>query len=447
MPINRRDERLDNLNIKDKYDKGDEVYPLKPGMLGWISAPEDQREMQYRFYNADLLGLEEPAYGLDKMLPWPATVDGMSVVAAYEQTGGTCVGFSGMQACTGRHMLRDNTPKRFDAYGYYCQVRIKMGDLRCNQNAGATLPAAGSVLLNWGAAQIIGGKIQGNNPANGIDKYVWGFNADSIRTAIANGIVPIIGISVYQHMLSPKLIGSNYWMYWSDGSWGGFLGGHAMAILGWSDTLKLFPASKGSMWLPNSWGSSWCNGKGAWMSWEAFDRLLKSAQPAEIRLDTDRTTGPVGKLELVSFSIVPAAPGLEKITATFAVKNTGLGALTGVKLAIEDRVTVNGVNTYYNGFGFEGPFDLAPGATHSYTAERPDALTEGLWRFRADRLDPTPVVLSSITVDVTGGTPPPPPPPPPPVDALTMDFNDFAIDGVKYTSKVQQPAGVKMTKV
>lgn len=451
MPSDRWNDRHDRINKPNEYERGDVDYNLILPMneffgdgVGWEPTPWWQKENQLKFYNLDLLGLSAPLT-VDSGLPWPKTVDGMTIVNAYEQNGGKCAAFSTMQSCTGYHMLRDGTPsggtgKRFDANTFYCKVRAKMGDPRCNASAGATMPAVGAVFTKDGASQIVNGKPLPYEAMNGAASYLWGRGVDSIRTAVAGGkIYPLIGITIYQHFLSPKKIGDHWWVCWSDGSWGTALGGHMMVILDCFDSIKINPTSRGSFRLPGTWGYGFPDAR---MSYEAFERLLKAAMGAEIMLFTDRVVGPAGKLELAEpFTVAVSADF--KATAHMKVKNTGEGNLTGISLAIEDMV--DGVGK--NGFGFTPDFDLEPGAVYDHNPERPDPLTSGHWRFRGDYKQAGRYnVLGTVEVDVTDV--PPPPPPPPAGD--TVKFKEETLtdeSGKVYSTKADQPEGVTYRKV
>jgi hypothetical protein len=443
----REEDRLDNLNIKEKYDKGDVDFngKIDPEFYrGYIPTPRYQRDIQQTYYSFDDLGLSVP-YTVDKKLPWPKMVDTLTTVSAYEQNGGKCAAFSTMQACTGFHMLRDGTPtggkgRRFDANTFYCKVRAKMGDPRCDASQGATMPAVGSVYTNWGASEIINGVPQANNPMNGAASYLWGAGVNSIRSAVDSGrVYPLIGILIYQGFLSPKKIGDNYWVYWQEGSWGSALGGHMMVVLDCFDSIKINSSSKGSFLLPNTWGVDFppCR-----MSYEAFERLLKAAgMPAEIMICTDRVTGPVGKLELKTATITPPAPVVgDRVQFMFEVENTGAGKLVGIQLGIEEHYGD------VNPDGFRGPIvDLEPGATTSFNPTT-EPMTPGNKRWVFDNLKPY-TVLKTITVDVTG-EPPPPPPPPPSNDVMTIKLGELTDTvGQKWTADVDQPEGVKYRKV
>jgi hypothetical protein len=438
MAINRRDNRQDNLNKPGKYEKGDQTFELprdKDGnpKLGWVSQPDPDREFQYRYFNLDDMELSSPLK-LEDSLPWPSVVDGQSVIDAYDQIGGTCVGASGAQATTGRHERRNpGAGEKFDYIALYCKCRSIMGDNSCNKNAGATMQSVGKALQNWGGAQVIGGKSQPALQENGVLIYSWGYDADALRTAIGNGIYVQIGISIYQAFLSPKKVGNDWWVYWQTGSWGSMLGGHAMMTCWWSDKRDAF-------YLPNTWGLDF---PGSWLSRASFTRLLGAAQPAEILLCIDRAGGPPapqGKLALQKFFIVPALPVVgDRVQFTFEAKNTGPGPLTGIQLGIEEML-------YPDVFpdGYRGPVvNLAPGEVTSFNPQSAP-ITAGNWRWRADNLKPY-TVLSTITVDVTGEPPPPPPPPPPPsTDTITFleeTLTDSA--GKVYSTKVDHPGGVR----
>jgi hypothetical protein len=439
-PQERRDNRIDKLNIPNVYEHGDVDFEIDPELLGWIPHTDDVKKELFAAYSIDFLGLATPLT-VEKSLPFPSRVDGQDVINAYDQVGGTCGGASSAQATTGRHELRQpGAGKLFDYMGIYCHTRQVMGDTGpCNINQGVTMQALGKTLKNWGAPQIIGGKVQPVQIENGVASYSWGYNADAIRTGISNGIYVQIGIAIYQAFQSPKKFinpingKEEYMVYWQDGSWGSFLGGHAMTTWTWSDQLDAF-------YLWNTWGYGFPK---TWMSRKAFTRLLTAAMPAEIMLCVDRPTGPVGKIELAEpFTIVPnPAKTGDKIIAHLAVKNTGDGVAKGVKFAIEDMVDSVGKD----GFGFTPEMDLQPGGTYGYSPERPDALTAGHWRFRGDYAQYGVYhVLGTVEMDVEDN--PEPPPPPPEEDTLTIS-ETLTIDGVKYTTEVDQPDGVIYRKV
>lgn len=434
MPTEKWDEKLNRAN---EYERGDVTYNIPPEKFGWIPTPPELKEQQLRLYNLDNWGLSVPAAGaVENPLYYPTHADGQNIVDAYNQIGGTCVGASGAQATTARNS-KPGDDKLYDYMALYCQCRKLMGDGACNKNAGATMQSVGRALQEWGGVRIIGGKKQPASTAEGIVSYSFGYDADSIRTALGNGIYIQIGIPVYQAMLSPKLIrnavtGQNeYWIYWQTGSWGSMLGGHAMFSYWWSDQRNAF-------FLPNTWGFDWCEGKGSWLSRASFTRLRGAAMAAEILICVDRDPGPqsgVGKLELAEpFTIAPWPLKVgDKATAHLKVKNTGDGKLTGVGLAIEDMK--NGLGG--PGFGFTPDFDLEPGAVYDHNPTSDTPVSAGHWRFRGDyRKDGRYTVLGTVEADVTD-EPEPPPPPPPPTDHLTVDIAihtadaNYKLDGVE----------------
>jgi hypothetical protein len=431
-------------NIPNEFERGDAEYEIAPERFGWIPTPPDELAAMQAAAPFEVLELAIPLT-LEDPLPYPKRVDGQDVIGAYDQIGGTCVGASGAQATTGRHELRSpGAGKKFDYIALYCECRRLMGDSKCNKNQGATMPSVAKALRDWGGRQIVGGVSQPANKDNGIASFSFGYNTESIRTAIGNGIYVQIGIAIYQAFMSPKLIRDpvtgkdEWWVYWQTGSWGSFLGGHAMVTFYWSDRRDAF-------WLPNTWGYSWCQGKGAWMSRAAFTRLLGAAMPAEVLICVDRHAappGPVGKLELAEpFAISPAAPKVgDQISVHLKVKNTGEGRLTGISLAIEDMVDGAGGD----GFGFTPVFDLEPGAVYDHNPLRPDLLTAGHWRFRGDYRSPDGVyhVLGVVEVDVSGDEPPPPPP----AEIMTIR-EQITIEGKTYSTDADQPDGVIYRRV
>lgn len=420
MSINKRDNKQDNLNIPNKYEHGDTVFDIPVEKMGWKPQRDEDREFQFKYFNIDLLELPKPPLDLEMSLPYPTTVDGQSVIDAYDQVGGTCVGASGAQATTGRHEQRNpGAGEKFDYIALYCKCRALMGDGGCNKNAGATMQSVGKALRDWGGVQVVNGVSQPANKDHGIASYSWGYDAEAIRTAIGNGLYVQIGISIYQAFLSPKKIGNDWWVYWQDGSWGSMLGGHAMMTCWWSDSHKLTSNSKGAFYLPNTWGRDF---PGSWMSYEAFTRLLGAAQPAEILLCIDKVAGPQGKLERVSFITDPSVPVAgDNVTLNLTVKNTGDAPLIGYSLAIEELH--NGVGT--DGYDNCPVFDLQPGATFTYSPIK-TAIETGTWRWWPDvKKDGYRHLGDAMTITVTGTPPPPspPPPPPPPTDTITTDIS------------------------
>lgn len=300
-----------------------------------------------------------------------------------------------------------------------------------NINEGIMMSWLAKALVTKGRSRRLNGAWQPRDIQYGADSTYRVGNDREIRKVLYNNWLIYtgqaqpprmsvhIGIPIYDAFLSPKTINGVSWVYWQTGTWGGFRGGHALVPVDWSDLIKLTATSRGSFLLPNTWADS--GFPQSRMSAEAFMKCI--AADGEIIISVSKVLGPpapTGKLELAEpFILIPAAPRTgDKVKVHFAVKNTGDAPLSGVKLAVEDRVDTTGGP----GFGFEGPFDLPIGAVHSYEPERPEPVTEGHWRFRGDRMDVSPVVLTGavVEVDVTGE--PPPPPPPPPTDTRTVNL-------------------------
>lgn len=455
MTMDRREKRFDKkeyLELKREWEKEPGVktfdVPDLENKLGWVSPTEEEREDRLHTANIDFLRLAVPELGaVENPLPYPTRVDGIDVINAYSQIGGTCVGASGAQATTGRHQLRGNLAptagKLFDYVALYCKCRALMNDPSCNKNAGATMQACGKALQNWGGVQIIDGKPQPANIDNGILSFSFGYSADAIRTGIGNNIYIQIGISIYQAFLSPKQIVNpitgklEWWVYWQSGAWGSMLGGHAMLTYWWSDQRNAF-------FLPNSWGYDF---PGSWMSRAAFDRLLGAAQPAEVLICIDRgspTPVPTGKLELAEpFSISPGAPKIgDNVNLHLKVKNTGDGPLTGIGLAIEELHDGAGTDGYVD----RVTFDLMPGATHEYNPVK-TAIEKGTWRWWPDWYKDNVYKHLTDPMTITVSDVPPPPPPPPSDDFYTLNPETQKKDGVVYTTAIDQPNGVIFRKV
>jgi hypothetical protein len=479
MPRDEWKERYAERNhVKDEpFEQPDGSYSLTPTFdipderLGLILTPPEVKLARRYGVPFDLtledLGLVpvpailpvDPLYTGYANIPPRTLVDGHTKGYWTSQTGGTCGGFG---TATGKidDFSNPDDIVILDGMDQYFAIRegkVPASEVK-NINEG--------VMSAWVKDALLDAKKGGRRRGSGVwlprdpqynaSSCWWSSSWQEVEQIVYNSWLRYtgqastprmgvdIGIPVYSSFLSPKEIpqadGSKIWaVYWQTGSWGAFRGGHWMRIAGFSRKIKVRPGSAGSVFLPGTWADQ--GFPEAWMAVEDLMKCMATAMGGDILAIVSKETGPVGKLELQKFSIIPAVPVVgDKVQFTFEAKNTGTGVLTGIQLGIEEKHD----DVYPD--GYRGPVvNLAPGEAATFNPQSAP-LTAGHWRWRADNLKPY-TVLSTIEVDVTG-TPPPPPPPPPPSDTITRHETVTDVDtGEVWTTEIDQPDGVIYRKV
>ncbi|HLL81644.1 MAG TPA: C1 family peptidase, partial [Longimicrobium sp.] len=105
-----------------------------------------------------------------------------------------------------------------------------------------------------------------------IDADDYRTNADALKQNLAQGAPVVIGMRV-GGSFTRGMQGKRLWTptradYAAVESWGG----HAMAVIGYDDTLE-----GGAFQLMNSWGDDWGEGGVAWVRYRDFDHFVKEA--------------------------------------------------------------------------------------------------------------------------------------------------------------------------
>lgn len=93
-----------------------------------------------------------------------------------------------------------------------------------------------------------------------LGEYVWAWDADTLRKYVLSRGPAVVGINWYETMFAPTAAG--YLLV--DGP---VAGGHAILVIGYSNTRKAFR-------LLNSWGLSWGAKGRAWLREADMERLL-----------------------------------------------------------------------------------------------------------------------------------------------------------------------------
>lgn len=318
--------------LEPEYDLYPTVeLPTPPnGVFGWIPSTPEEVERHNRLYPLSVLDWEAPDV-VEKRLIVPVTEvsNGIttSMIKFYDQGDtGTCVGFSGSWCTTVRNSTLELV-KKYNAIELYKQCRKILGEDPNDLDAGATMPSVGKALRDWGHILVLGKTNQPVSKDEGIESYYWGKSAADVRLAISQDKPAHFGIYWYKTFMSPKLINGEYWIGWQTGSWGTVLGGHAIAMIEWSDT-------KNAGKFKNTWGSDYPE---VWMSATAINRVL--AAQGELLICVDRVPvppTPVGKIELVeALEIQPTVPVLgDNIVVSFVVKNSGNAVLVLTNIGI-----------------------------------------------------------------------------------------------------------------
>jgi len=165
-------------------------------------------------------------------------------------------------------------------------------DTNPGDDNGTSVRAAYDVLRNQGARVIRGTGIKldtagrpevidtknAPDPNEGVETNRWAQNSDEIRTAIANGLPVVIGISWYSNFDNPISVRgrfgrSEYWI--GQGDLGRIRGGHAVCLYGASDRRAAFK-------MKNSWGKDYPL---VWLPYSTMDRLLNEYGEACLVVD------------------------------------------------------------------------------------------------------------------------------------------------------------------
>ncbi len=402
------------------------VFGMENGVSikGWIPSSKEEKERHERLYSIDVLGWEAPEV-VERRLTVPSSEssDGFTtnLINFYDQgPTGTCVGYSGSWCTTVRNST-DTLAKKYNAKELYKQCRRIMGVDPNNLNGGATMPSVGKALRDWGHILVTGKST--NKPVSkeeGIESYNWGLSAADARLAISQGKPAHFGVYWYQAFQSPKLINGEYWIGWQTGSWGAALGGHAIAMIEWSD-------KRNAGRLKNTWGNEYPE---VWINATAINRLLNAQGELLICVDRNPTPPtPVGKIELVeALTIQPSTPALgDNLVGRFVVKNSGNAVLTLTSIGI--RGTKNGIENW--DFGLQ-PLVINVGQAVELAPRCDRPLEFGSYVFRASYQDATGWhdLGNPVSFEIK----------PAPSAQITEDIY-LNVDGVLYTAK-----GVVFTK-
>lgn len=109
-----------------------------------------------------------------------------------------------------------------------------------------------------------------------LTEYVWAFDADTLRRFVLSRGPAVIGVNWYETMFAPTSAG----FLVLDGA---LAGGHAILVLGYSETRKAFR-------LLNSWGRSWGEDGRAWLKLDDMTRLLAENGEACSAIECKPTT-------------------------------------------------------------------------------------------------------------------------------------------------------------
>lgn len=114
------------------------------------------------------------------------------------------------------------------------------------------------------------------------DRRPYSLDATHLKNCLAAGFPFVGGITVYDSMESEDVAESGLIPMPQKGD--KEAGGHAICIGGYDDSIKIFPESKGSYLLRNSWGVDWGQKGWAWIPQEFIENSELSSDFWTLRL-------------------------------------------------------------------------------------------------------------------------------------------------------------------
>jgi len=187
---------------------------------------------------------------------------------------GACVGFGESQ------MMSILNHHRYDARWLWNVAKLidEWADTNPGDDNGTSVRAGCDVLRLQGHVQVLRGKDQEVNPAEGIAANRWATKVDEIRASIAAGVPVALGINWYDAFDYPSPYGSSTdYFVGHDRQLGNIRGGHCVCAMGASDRRQ-------AICFTNNWGADYP--RKVWLPYPITQRLID--EDVEAAIVTDR---------------------------------------------------------------------------------------------------------------------------------------------------------------